>query len=223
MPIDFTGEAVAEPARAPQTRLPHRSNAPFYFMHHPLCWDLVDGEWLPSLRKMLIEPGVGGVDKLGGTTLAETVRVKQGWTILPWHLVPADVPGGSYLRRYLAQGPAHAAYFHVSAWERPRALGGRVVDSEIDLEGYRAWLRWLVEEGHVAPITPEAVAFHGDRLSSEITRLEGRVGKVPHVLEELERKREALASLSPAPRKARKRAAAGDPPSGPAAPPSGGT
>ena len=38
--------------------LPTNASPPFWYLHHPGKWQLVDGEWLPQLTEMRADPGV---------------------------------------------------------------------------------------------------------------------------------------------------------------------
>lgn len=154
---DFGGgiqaQMPAEP-QAQQARLPHNATAPWRYVYHPLRWQWVDGEWLPQLGTLRLAPGSGGVDKGGDTSFAEVDLRRRGWSILP----PETGPGGSYVRAWPAQG----GLLHVSAWEQPRWYGDRPLESEVDTEGYRAWLRSLIEDGHIEPPSDPAIALQVD-------------------------------------------------------------
>lgn len=201
MPVDFDPQPQAMPVAPPsEARLPHLSNAPFLLMYHPLRWSFVDGEFLPNLGRMSLEPGVGGVDKTGDSSLAETLRRKKGWIPIPWTTVPPGTPGGQYIQRYLARGPRGADFYHCEVWEKPRHLAGRVMASVVDDEGRKAWLRWLVAEGHVPPISDEARELLAANKQAEIARLEGKGAAAP---DRIEAARAALEEMTTKP-KARK-------------------
>ena len=150
MPTDFSGGG----GRAPVRRQAHRSavlNEParpmFDLKFHPARWMEVNGELLPNLARLSHARGVNNVDHWGDTTLAEVHATRQGWTILPPASCPASMtPDGieGYVRVYDGKsGP-----IHVTPWERPRALGSRVVWDR-DEAGYHAWLRHLIAEGFI--------------------------------------------------------------------------
>jgi hypothetical protein len=202
--VDFDPQPQAMPVAPPsEARLPHISNAPFYLAYHPLRWSFLDGEFLPNLLKIVIEPGVGGVDKSGDSSLAETLRAKQGKVILPWSLVPPGTPGGQYIHRFLARGPKGADWYHCEVWETPRQLAGRVMQSVIDTEGRRAWLRWLVAEGHIPQISDEAREFLAAGKHSELQRLSGKAATAPERVEAARQALEAMAATKAPPKRRR--------------------
>lgn len=143
---------------AQAARLPHLSNPPWRYKFHPLRWmqfpDGPDGgpEWLPLLGTLQYDLGVSGIDKGGSDALARVEHDRRGWTILPWDVCPPGTPNGRYIRAF----PARGGTYHCSAWETPRHIGGRVLPSVTDEAGYRAFLRWLVAEGHVPPMSADA-------------------------------------------------------------------
>jgi len=157
MAHDFGGGTTS--ARVPvgtsereQARIPHTKSPPFLFAFHPYRWQCIDGEWLPDLARKLIEPGVGRVDRTSDTTLMEVAAAKHGWTIIPRDRVPAGTPDGTYLAAYRCKDGLH----HCSIWETPQSAGSRAMGHAVDRAGYHNWLRWLMQEGIVPPIT-EAV------------------------------------------------------------------
>lgn len=193
MPVDFDPQPQAMPVAPPsEARLPHISNAPFLLMYHPLRWTFADGEYLPNLGKMVLEPGVGGVDKSGDSALAETIKRKKGWIPIPWSCVPSGTPGGQYIQRYHARGPSGADWYHCEIWEQPRQLAGRVMSSVIDDEGRKRWLRWLVAEGHVPPISDEARELLAANKVSQLQRLEGKAATNPERIEAARGQLEAM-------------------------------
>ena len=154
MAHDFGGGTTS--ARVPvgtsereQSRIPHTKSPPFLFAYHPYRWMCVDGEWLPDLTRKFIDPGVGRVDRTSDTTLMEVSAAKHGWIIIPRDRVPAGTPDGTYLAAYRCRDGLH----HCSIWETPQSAGSRAMGHAVDREGYHDWLRWLLKERIVPPIT----------------------------------------------------------------------
>lgn len=156
MAHDFGGP---EGARIPvgqsereQARIPHAKTSPYIYSYHPYRWMWVDGEWLPILTRKRLEPGVGRIDRTGDTTLMEVAAHRHGSILIPRDRVPPGTPGGTYLAAYRCRDGIH----YCDVWETPQHAGGRPMGHAVDRDGYHDWLRWLVREGHVPPIT-EAV------------------------------------------------------------------
>jgi hypothetical protein len=189
--VTDAGAGVAEVAprrmAAQIKRLPHLSNPPFFLTWHPLRWQFVqdehspEGEWLPVLGTLRLDPGVGGVDKGGDDSFARVEKQRLGWEVISWESVPPGTPNGRYIRAFPAKGPPGNDVYHVTAWETPRHMAGRVLPSRIDVAGYRAWLRWLVESGVVKPMPEAAVALQVAGQQQAIELMRGKADKFPHL------------------------------------------
>src|SRR5690606_29896195 len=121
----------------------------FVFVHHPMRWQYIDGEWLPLLRRKVLDVGVGRVDSRGDDTLMRVSELRAGCVIIEPHQVPPGTPDGTYLAAYRCRDGMH----YCSAWETPVWSGTVPLGYEVDHEGRRAYLRWLVAEGIVPRIT----------------------------------------------------------------------
>lgn len=139
-----------------EAHLPHARNSRFVLRYHPLRWMWVDnadaadgGEWLPAVAQRTIALGVNGMSADGDDAHANAYDARHGWQTIALDCTP---DGRSYLRRQRARG----GYYHYTRWETPRSVGGEVLSSHVDQAGYYDWLRWLVAEGHVAPISEDA-------------------------------------------------------------------
>ncbi len=201
------GAGVAEvaPLRAPaqQKRLPHLSTAPFYLTWHPLRWQFLqdelsppEGEWLPLLGTMRLDVGVGGVDKGGDDSFARVDAARRGWTVIPWETVPPGTSNGRYIRAFPAKGPPGADILHVTAWETPRHLAGRVLPSKRDAAGYRNFLRWLVSSGVVPPMPEEALALQMNAQVASIELMQGKADKHPHLVPKVEAAQARLTAMA---------------------------
>jgi len=139
----FVGSAPT-PVVAPTTLLALEPSPPWYYMHHPTRWGLLGDEWLPILAELRIDPGVNGVDKSGSPVEAIADHQLQGWTLIPWTVIP-----GGYVRTYQGQkGPVS-----LSIWQTPRQVAGRAW-YDVDFEGYKSFLRDLVLRGIIEAPDP---------------------------------------------------------------------
>lgn len=178
------GDEVQEtnPATGPalENRLPHSATPPFKFKWHPLRWQYFDtedgeGEWLPLLGTVQYDLGVGNMDKTGGDSLARVELDRRGWKVLDWNCVPPGTPNGRYIRAF----PCKDGTYHCTAWETPRHLGGRVLRSEVDEEGYREFLRWLVRERKVEPPSDAALELLTETQRAKLSQVKAKAGKNP--------------------------------------------
>jgi len=205
MPHDFQGPAFDDgsPAgRIPQ--LPQASrqliNLPaspsFFLKWHPARWYMANGRLLPCLGKLVIEPGINGVDARGGHTIAKAEADRRGWTIIPWEVIP-----DGYVRAYDVRG----GVAHMTRWERPKAIGNRAI-IKTDEKGYHAFLQHLLDEGIVPPPDPDIVDAMSDVQRSRISRNLKRAKTDDGAAARLEADRARLAELEAA----QARAGAGD-------------
>ena len=136
--------------------------APYLYKFHPERWTLIDGELLPCLAKLTIEPGINGVDKNGDPTGAKVAAEQKGWQILPW-----DCIDGGYLRVHTGTyGPVH-----LSRWERPKSIGNRVIIKRDD-DGYKAFLRGLIARAVISPPDPDLIESMIEAQRSRISKIE---------------------------------------------------
>lgn len=137
------GRAAQRPGSMREA-LPVPASAPFWFIHHPARWQLVNGEWLPQLSEMRTDPGLNRIDKDGNADQAELHYRRKGWTIIPWEVEP----GG-----YCVAFDGQSGLVHLSKWQTPSVFGG-VVSYRSDAAGYWAFCLRLREEG-IIPIPDE--------------------------------------------------------------------
>tara|TARA_Y100001973_G_C5160252_1_gene313127 strand:+ start:816 stop:1274 length:459 start_codon:yes stop_codon:yes gene_type:complete len=120
----------------------------------------MDGELLPNLGRLTGEPGIGGVDKYGDTAAAEISYARRGWKKIPW-----DVVEGGYLRKYDGRTGA----VHLSIWEHPKQIANRTI-IKLDKEGYKTFLRGLIDAGVIDPPDPDLLDGMAENLRSTIVR-----------------------------------------------------
>lgn len=198
MPTDFHGGG-----RAPHRRqrgalsvLNEPARPDFTLTHHPARWQEMDGELLPLLGRMSHARGVNNVDHFGDTTRAEVNLSKKGWTLIPPEACPAAVsPDG--IPGYVRVFDGRVGPIHVTAWERPRALGSRVVWDR-DEQGYRQWLRHLMTEGFIAPPDSTVVDYLREQLMSKRERKAAAADLNPYARQAVEQIDKALERLDAA-------------------------
>jgi hypothetical protein len=167
-------------------RLPHAATPLFFLKFHPLRWQLIGDELLPLLGTFRVDLGVGGVDKTGNTDEADLMDAKTGWTRIPWEVIP-----DSYIRSWPAQG----GMYNCTKWEQPQHVGGRVLASKVDSEGYNDFLRMLVREGWVPK--PDPAVIDQTLVETQRKRIQNLVGEShkPGVQPILEREEKRLAAM----------------------------
>lgn len=193
MPVDLAPEPMPSPV-GPAVGLPHLARSPFKLVYHPKRWAFRNGKFYPVLKTVVLEVGVGGVDRNGDSTVADAGRFKRGEIEIPWSAMPAGGPP-TYLQRY----PARGGQYHCEVWEHPRYLADQVLPSDVDEAGRDAWLLWLVEQGYIPEITREAKELLREAARVEVRYLTGAAkGGSPIVLEELRVAQATLAALDAA-------------------------
>lgn len=138
---------------------------PFFYKWHPERWTCMDGEWLPQLGILRVEPGVGGVDARGDHTIAATIAQKHGWTLIPWEVIP-----DGYCRAF----PGRSGPVHLSKWETPRQITADRVQIDSDTEGYRDFLRMLVSTGIIPAPDPAITGMVMDTAERRVERAAAR-------------------------------------------------
>ena len=159
---DIAGtEYVAQGAQVKRLPIPAGEHPDFRLLMHPARWgwfesaDHSRGEWLPMLRRMILDPGVGNVDKDGDPSLAIGLAAQDGWAcIYPSEKDP-----------YIKQYPATGGVAHLMRWERVKLVGNRAMVSSDD-EGYRAWLRDVCKRNGWTP-DPDVIALKRAELEAE--------------------------------------------------------
>lgn len=165
--------------------LPTPATPPFWYLHHPGKWQLVDGEWLPQLTEMRADPGVNRVDKDGNTDQAELSYRRKGWTIIPWDLEP----GG-----YCVAFEGHRGPVHMSKWEKPSVFAGQLTIKS-DGAGYWAFCRRLLAEGIIARPDERFIDLIIADHTRKVEDLRGRAVTQPAVATSLNIEEERLAVM----------------------------
>jgi hypothetical protein len=130
----------------------------WWYIHHPARWTFRDGEWLPWLSQLHADPGVANVDKNGAMDMAEVVKRRQGWTLIPW-----DAEPGGYCVVY----DGVAGQVHLSKWQRPKLVAGQT-RIESDEAGYWEFCRRLVADGYIQLPDPDFLLVQIDRQEKKV-------------------------------------------------------
>ncbi len=158
------------PSRAP--RIPKR--AAFLYFAHPERWQILDGEVLPMLGKLKLQPGVMGVQRgrergAVNLRLARVACEERGRTIIPVSSVPdAHVTPGepaSYLRTVDTVGGAVV----LSRYEQ--AFAGSSA-TKCDRPRWVEFLRHQVDSGVVAPAPTWVLERMRDARRKTLERME---------------------------------------------------
>lgn len=139
----------------------HAPSPPFWLVYVPDRWRVVEGLVVPDWTRLRHAVSVNGVDggpgKALDTSYAEAQQVRQGRQILPW-----DVDGRSYLRRYRVGTALDARtrtevpqYTWVTRWDTLYPGSDRV---EHDALGHAQWSRHLIADGIIPPPRPYVIS-----------------------------------------------------------------
>lgn len=151
-----TGNFSSAPASRPQAMRDLVKLEPkpvFWFVHHPDRWTFSKDEWIPWLTEMYADPGVSNVDKDGNTDLAEVIKRRAGWTVIPW-----EAEEGGYCIGY----DGVAGKVHLSKWQKPKLVAGQT-RIESDQDGYWDFCRRLVASGFISIPDPDLIELKIER------------------------------------------------------------
>ena len=136
------------------------SSPPFIFKHHPERWGIIEGEWLPILGKMRLEPGLNGITHTGGEGPARESLRQKGWKLLE-----PEVIGEDYINVY----PGRRGPIHLEKWVQLKKAGNRVI-MKTDMDGYKAFLKKLIKNGHIEPLDEDVKEILREQKKSRINR-----------------------------------------------------
>jgi|GEM_PF-1457260 hypothetical protein len=183
-PRGITGTVPSNPAVEHKPLNVNRSPY-FTFQWNYARWQVVEDPdeedafvFLPLLGTIKHEPGLGGVDKNGDTSLAVAGRMKNGWaSIDPRHCLSGDTPDGQ--PGYVRTWPARGGRVHGTAWQTPRMIGNRVKWHN-DTDGYYRWLKRLMVDGVVPAPDPAVMENLIDIAEQRQKRSAGRALSNPY-------------------------------------------
>jgi len=145
---------------------------PFYLAWHPTRWVVLDGQVVPSLRRVNLQPGVNHVTRTReGRYRVGALRAhleERGWSIVPY----AKGPSGSYVKRVRTGLGPEGGYAHLTSWETAYP-GSDAVGS--DTSGYALWVASLVADGTVGPCPPYIADRLRDRHQSTLAAYEEKI------------------------------------------------
>jgi len=134
-----------------------------------------DGAVVLNLSKLLIEPGINGVDSFGNYNVAVAAAQSRGEVVIPIAAARAeDTPDGH--PGYLRETPTKRGPYYHTAWERLEVHAGIGVVVPVDRAGYRRWLGALVERGVVPPIHASVLRHLRDRTEDTLQAASDRPG-----------------------------------------------
>lgn len=166
---NYSGQAASKPA-AMKELVKLEPIAPWWYIHHPARWTYRDGEWLPWLSELRADPGVANVDRSGAMDMAEVVKRRQGWTLIPW-----DAEAGGYCIAY----EGVAGMVHLSKWQRPKLVAGQT-RIESDEVGYWEFCRRLVSDGYIQLPDPDFIEIHIDRQAKKVDEWREKAPSSPY-------------------------------------------
>lgn len=158
------------PNRAP--RLTKR--APFLYFAHPERWQIIDGNILPLLGKLKLQPGVMGVQRgrapgAVNLRLARVACEERGRTIIPVdsvpaaHVAPGEAP--SYLRTIdSTSGPVVLSRYEM-------AFAGSAA-TKCDAKSWAEFLRHQIDAGVVDPAPTWVLERMRDSRAKSLERME---------------------------------------------------
>lgn len=174
------GTRIRKDVRSDRPRLPSSvpSAPPFVYMVHPFSWwfheDADGSEWLPTLLRMVLDPGVNGVRQDGSSTPARTMASERGCALIEYD----DPRLGEWQDYVQVFETRNGRRVHRSMFESVRVIAGRVRWRQ-DRDDYIAFLRHLVDSGIVQPIDPDVVDELTARERNKLSRLEQRSVRNP--------------------------------------------
>lgn len=178
----------------------------FRLKFHPARWEFTDGQWLPQLGKLKLEPGIGGIDgRMNEGTARENARQ------IGWQIIDQDAIGEEYVVRYEVRG----GFAHIAKWCTVKHMPGNMPASvKPDTAAFNAWRRSLIDRGIIPDIDEDVKAGFIEMKAAEVERLRNRAEHDPIVADRLAAHEAHLAAMrgeapkpKPKPRRRRKKAA----------------
>jgi len=140
-------------------------NAPFYLLHSPFSWELVqmNGQyvWLPHFGQLHEIAGVNGIEETrqgADSTVARMKLMENGQTVI-------DREYG-YIARYETKS---GGYHYRMKWDVPKQIGSKVFWNT-DTDAYNDWRLSLVQMGIIDPPEIEVIQSKVALLDRKIDR-----------------------------------------------------
>lgn len=170
------------------------AQVPFFYMAHSNRYDLFDGELLPVLSKLRLQPGIEGVDHRGDHMIAKAAKERRGWELIDWDALRCSAFGQDHTE-YLHYFDGKAGRIYVEIWTKPVQMRGGTPSWQTDQEGYRQFLRDLVAKDLVPPPDPNLIESLEARLQASIDRMTPRAMNSPAIQRQVKRCEEQLEKL----------------------------
>lgn len=164
------GRSVQTPTATGTSGLPHLpSEYPmFVFKSHPNRWQLMGEELLPVLGCIRLVPGQNCVTQEGDWSMTKARAEAEGWTVIPYEAIE-----GGYVREHDSDrkdDKGQALHLYMDRWQKPYAVAGRP-EIRRDENGYREFLRALIQGGLIQLPTPEFLDKFSDRVKQRLVDL----------------------------------------------------
>jgi len=161
-PTTWTGK----PANSQEVKLNIRPNCPFYLMHNPFQWELVNTaddvwEWLPQFSQLNEMAGVNGCIETRQGVDSSHARLRfmeQGNIILDREF--------GYVTRYKTK---FGGYYYCLIWDVPKVIGDRVFWNH-NIDDYNTWRKTLLEEGIIDKPEDEVIEVLLSNVDRRINR-----------------------------------------------------
>ena len=209
MAFQFTSTNTGRPSADVQ-----KVNAPsedkFFYVSHPNRWGLFGDDLLPVLSKLHVTPGLNGVDYRGDHHGAILAYQRDGWTVIPWDVVPC-VAFGKEHPEYITTYTGKHGEINVEIWRRPYQMNGSAPATwDSDMEGYKKFLLSLIDAGVIQPPDHRVIKHLINTKRAEIDRMTPRAVNSPALERALSVAKKQLSTLEilsngPSKRPAKKR------------------
>lgn len=176
-PSTWTGKR----ASTDNAKLPLNANAPFYLLHHPNQWELVqlesgDWRWLPTFGQLHEIAGVNGIEdtRQGPDSTVARMKIQERGQIV------LDREFG-YVSRYETK---NGGYYYTLRWDIPKIIGNKVYWNT-DTDGYNTWRLELMEIGVIKSPEIEIVQEKISMLDRKIDR-RMKLQHIPEIKKEID-------------------------------------
>ncbi len=156
-------------------------NAPFYLLHHPFSWELVDvgegdWEWLPTFGHLYEIAGVNGIVETPrgpDSTMSRMRLMENGQTIIDREF--------GYVARYET---TYGGFYYCMKWDVPKVIGSKVFWNH-DKDGYNQWRQELIGLGVIAKPEDEVIQSKIALLDRKIDR-RLKLQHIPEIKKEID-------------------------------------
>jgi hypothetical protein len=191
MSLNFRGHRPEMP-KAAQSAVNAPSEPRFFFCVHPSRFEVIDGRLLPNLTKFRIAAGTNGVKQNGDYFVAKANFEQRGWTVLGWDCLPEFEAFGEKYTEYLQYFEGIAGPIYTEIWNRPIQTAGGSPTWRFDKEGYRAFLKAIVDAGVTPEPDPTLLEAIETKTQARIDRIAPRSDNNPQLKRALQRNEDLL-------------------------------